>query len=99
MKSKLCYFTGQVDGEGRSFRLLGDVDDFLETRNTKSYVFSGHSREMESVKGHLSGGFSDTLCSQRSTHLTWGLLYMGMRSRHVTQKRDQTRVFIRNVFK
>ena len=45
--------SSEEDGERGRLRVLGNVDDLLETGHTQGYVLGGHTSEMESVEGHL----------------------------------------------
>jgi hypothetical protein len=71
----------QVHDQRGRLRVLGHVDDLLETGHTQSDVLGGHTGVVKGVEGHLGGGLTDRLGRQRPDHfacLGLGLLEAGL---------------------
>ncbi len=75
----LCHFLSgiqsvQVHDHRRRSDVGRDVENLLETRNTKGDVLGRDTGKMERVQGHLGGRLADGLRCQDSHHLTGGNL-------------------------
>src|ERR1700712_4875364 len=58
------------DLHGGCFEVRSHVENFLESRNTKSDVLRRNTSEMEGIQRHLSCRFANGLCSKDTNHLT-----------------------------
>ena len=66
--------SSEEDGERGRLRVLGNVDDLLETGHTQGHVLGGHAGKVERIERHLRGGLTQALGSQGAHHLTGGTL-------------------------
>ena len=67
-------------------RFFRDVDDLLQSRQTKGDVLGWHTSIMESVEGHLSNRFTKGLSCQGSHHFTW----FDLNSKTIKQQLNET---------
>lgn len=76
----------QLQSIARALRVLGGIQEFLNTRDTRRRIRLGRTCRVEGIERKLSGGLTDGLCGKCTDHLAGMNLSLDVAEANVTEE-------------